>query len=149
MAERGWAAPLPGDRWRPADGTPATATFIIVILVARRPQITSTPCPLFSPCFLIVLNSKWLFPQKDALWLNRRLWLPFKQPLEQKNKEKNKTKHPLFFSLSLWIYCHCAKIVYIWWYIWWSIIWTLMSWILLPCALPTWQTRKYKNTKIY
>lgn len=41
----GWAASHQGDRWRPADGTPGTATFIIVILVATHPLI-KPPFPL-------------------------------------------------------------------------------------------------------
>ena len=40
----GWEGPLLTDRWRPADGTPGNATFIIVILLTAHPQILSTPC---------------------------------------------------------------------------------------------------------
>lgn len=64
----GWEASHQGDRWRPADGTPGNATFIIVILAAARPLIMSNSPPLLSSlvfvlffqqlAFLIVFNSK-------------------------------------------------------------------------------------------
>lgn len=62
----GWEASHQGDRWRPADGTPGNATFIIVILVAAHPLIMSNPPPLSlhflffqELASLIVFNSKW------------------------------------------------------------------------------------------
>lgn len=49
----GWEASHQGDRWRPADGTPGNATFIIVILVAAHPLIMSNPPSPFSPFLLL------------------------------------------------------------------------------------------------
>lgn len=50
-----------GDRWRPADGTPGNATFVIVILVATHPLIMSNPptVPPFPLSFFIVFIN-WL-----------------------------------------------------------------------------------------
>lgn len=48
----GWEASHQGDRWRPADGTPGNATFIIVILVAAHPLIMSNPPSPSSPFLL-------------------------------------------------------------------------------------------------
>lgn len=57
----GQAMSRQGDRWRPADGTPGNATFVIVILVATHPLIMSTPptVPPFPLSFFIVFIN-WL-----------------------------------------------------------------------------------------
>lgn len=60
----GWAASLHGDSWRPTDGTPGNATFIIVILLPHIHWSCPNSLSAFSPflLFFVVFFPRPLTP---------------------------------------------------------------------------------------